>query len=218
MVEHKNIEESSIREKYHEYIMVHGKRPENVYQFMTQNGWDEQDFYPYFGDFSGIEKSTYKQFFEETKKLLLDSTDFPLLEDREKLLTFYFTFFELLSLNRTLIKTLLKINPSGIIIIKDSFINWAENLHLNPISFGKHLPKIAQEVQSKIAKESLWKHFQSVLSFWLKDDSASFQQTDIYIEKSLDTAFSFIDTKPFSKLLDLGKFLVREVKQNETFR
>ena len=42
------------------------------------------------------------------------------------------------------------------------------------------------------------------------DTSKSFEKTDIYIEKSVNTSFDIIDTTPINSLVDLGKFIFNE--------
>ena len=54
----------------------------------------------------------------------------------------------------------------------------------------------------------------ATLKFWLDDTSSNFEKTDIFIEKSVDTSFEFLEVKPLKKLVDLGKFLFKEVKNN----
>ena len=58
--------------------------------------------------------------------------------------------------------------------------------------------------------EGAWVQFLFVLKFWLNDHSKGFEKTDILIEKSVNTAFDLIDTKPVESLFDLGKFLWKE--------
>jgi hypothetical protein len=51
------------------------------------------------------------------------------------------------------------------------------------------------------------------LKFWLDDTSASFEKTDIFIEKSIKVSFDVIDTTPLKSIIDFGKFLFKEKMQ-----
>ncbi len=44
----------------------------------------------------------------------------------------------------------------------------------------------------------------------MDDTSASFEKTDVFIEKSVRASFDLIDTTPLKSLVDLGKFLYKE--------
>jgi hypothetical protein len=48
------------------------------------------------------------------------------------------------------------------------------------------------------------------MRFWLDDSSASFEKTDIFIEKAVNASFDLIDIKPLKTVIDLGKFLFKE--------
>jgi hypothetical protein len=48
------------------------------------------------------------------------------------------------------------------------------------------------------------------MKFWLDDTSSSFEKTDIYIEKSVNTSFDIFNTKPLKSLIDFGKFIFKE--------
>ena len=51
------------------------------------------------------------------------------------------------------------------------------------------------------------------MKFWLEDSSASFEKTDIFIEKAVNASFDLIDVKPLKGILDFGKFLYKEKMQ-----
>ena len=48
------------------------------------------------------------------------------------------------------------------------------------------------------------------LKFWLEDTSSSFEKTDIFIEKAVNTSFDLISVQPIKSIIDLGKFLFKE--------
>ena len=133
--------------------------------------------------------------------------------NREKLLTFYFTFFEMLTANR-------------------SYVLWASNESTNKlenlkqlgdlrkeiIGFGKHLVEEDNEDKKlKITKkpvavvsEGVWIQFLFLMKFWMNDDSSGFEKTDVAIEKSVNTVFDILDNTPLESIIDFGKFLWKE--------
>jgi hypothetical protein len=48
------------------------------------------------------------------------------------------------------------------------------------------------------------------LKFWIDDTSLSFEKTDIFIEKSVNTSFDLMDIAPLKSLIDFGKFMWQE--------
>jgi hypothetical protein len=61
-----------------------------------------------------------------------------------------------------------------------------------------------------IFSEASWVQFLFILKFWIDDNSAKFESTDIVIEKSVNTVFDLFDNTPLERVLDLGKFLWKE--------
>src|SRR5690606_10931651 len=67
------------------------------------NDITEEQFYEFFGSFSGLQKEIWNLFYENTISLIDNTPEFESFTNREKLLTFFFTFFELLTANRSYI-------------------------------------------------------------------------------------------------------------------
>ena len=61
-----------------------------------------------------------------------------------------------------------------------------------------------------IVSEAVWIQFLFLMRFWMKDDSAGFDKTDVAIEKSVNTVFDVLDNTPLDSIIDLGKFLWKE--------
>ena len=59
-------------------------------------------------------------------------------------------------------------------------------------------------------QQSAWLQLMITIKFWLEDTSPSFEKTDIFIEKAVNTSFDLIDIKPLKSIIDLGKFLYKE--------
>ena len=55
-----------------------------------------------------IEKEIFKMFLEKTIELLKKDKDYETYDMKSKMLSFYFTFFELLSANRSYVTMILK--------------------------------------------------------------------------------------------------------------
>ena len=85
---------------YMDYTLEHNEKPKSVYHFAKLNGFTEAEFYQFFGNLESIEKEIYTMFLEKTVELLSNDPNYETYDMKSKLLSFYFTFFELLASNR----------------------------------------------------------------------------------------------------------------------
>lgn len=187
----------------------------NIYIFCKKNNIEESQFYTFFGSFEAIRQSIWLKFFENSKAIMLREEGYALYSDKNKLLTLYFTLFEILTLNRTYIVYSLKENNQGLKNLADlkQFRNHFKDFITNTIQSdvegkGSKVSKITKPVFS----EGAWIQFLFILKFWMDDTSRGFEKTDIVIEKSVNTVVDLLDTKPLENLIDLGKFLWNERK------
>ena len=67
-----------------------------------------------------------------------------------------------------------------------------------------------EKIQEKSLKESAWLQLMFTLKFWIDDTSPSFEKTDLFIEKSINTTFDVLNIAPVKSVIDLGKFLFKE--------
>lgn len=198
--------------------VLRGKQPASVFLFCERHQISEQDFYLFYGSIRQLEKSYLPHFMEKTLDMIAEQQTPYADTAREKLLTFYFAFFEQLTLNRSLILYLLQEDKGNatrwdkVERCRPLFTSFVKGLALNQMLERDELKvlKWFSKVQHRTTADIFWVHFLSVLKFWIDDDSARFEKTDIYIEKSLDTAFTLLDSTPVRKVADLGKFIYKE--------
>ena len=67
--------------------------------------------------------------------------------------------------------------------------------------------------KDKSIAEAYWGQFAFIIAYWERDTSPSFEKTDVLIEKLVNTAFQLQDIKPLESVLDLGKFLLKELRK-----
>jgi len=197
---------------YINYILENNTPPKSVYAFAKAFNFEEAQFYTYYGSFDAIEKGIFKEFFNNTKAALDKSKEYASFDSRNKLLSFYFTFFENLSANRSYVLLALnnKSNLNSVKVLADlksSFTNYIADLNIETIDFKEN--KISQ-IQQKAIQESAWMQLLITIQFWISDTSALFEKTDVFIEKSVNTSFDLISITPLKSLIDLGKFIYQE--------
>ena len=207
------LNKSTIISLYMEYVLEHEKMPGTVYRFCKDNHITEEQFYEFFGSFKGLQKEIWNLFYENTLELINNTPEFESFTNREKLLTFFFTLFELLTANRSYILFSLSGNEKMM-----SNLEQLKGLRIRIKSFAGELVRESnEEKQLKILKqpeaifsEAAWVQFLFLLKFWMDDNSPKFESSDVAIEKSVNTVFDVFDNTPLERLLDLGKFLWKE--------
>ncbi|WCO00540.1 TetR family transcriptional regulator C-terminal domain-containing protein [Psychroserpens ponticola] len=209
----KNINSNDLITFYMDYVLEHNHNPKTVYAFAKANNFEEQKFYEFFSSFKSIEKHIFKAFYDNTYNALERNDDYHSFDARHKLLSFYFTFFENLTANRSYVIYALenhKNSLKGLQLLselKHAFINYIGGLEIELIDV-----KQAQidKIQRRGLKESAWLQLLITLKFWMDDTSSSFEKTDIFIEKSINTSFDILDVAPMKSIIDFGKFIFKE--------
>lgn len=208
------ITQDKIFELYGDYILNHGERPKNIYRFAKDNEFEEKDFYNYFSSFEQIEKLMLVNLFNKSIELASEVNDAEEVTSKEKLLNVYFIFFENMTMNRSLILMILgnsKMHFAKVTNqLKETHRNFIKTLDFNDWEMIEKAKDNIRNFHEKAREEALWLHLVSAIEFWKKDTSPSFEKTDIYIEKTIDTGFELMDNEPLRKVLDLGKFLFKE--------
>lgn len=195
-----------------DYTLLTENFPKSVYNFCKKNDIQEKTFYKDFGSLDAIKKMIWQSFYENAMSLLEKDKNFDVSSPKEKLLSFYFTFFEVLLLNRSYVLFVLSKEEkilskmSNLKTLRILFKGFATELieegNINKPSYLQHSPKIFSE--------AAWLQLCFLLKFWVEDTSESFEKTDQAIEKSVQTAFDVFENTPLSTLIDFGKFLWKE--------
>lgn len=214
--------QQKILELYSNYVLRNNKKPLNVFTFCEDHEISETDFYFYYANFEKLESDYFRFFMEETLRLIAEEENYHQQNAKHKMLSFYYTFFEQLTMNRSLVIYLLESdknnlqNVKKLLPLKKDFQLFIRSLDISEPMMENTTESMAkiERLKNKGIEELYWGHFMATLKFWLDDTSSNFEKTDIFIEKSVDTSFEFLEVKPLKKLVDLGKFLFKEVKNN----
>lgn len=198
---------------YMNYVLEFSEKPKSVYHFTKINDFTETEFYAFFGTIESIEKEIFKMFVEKTVELLAKNNEYETYDMKSKLLSFYFTFFEILTANRSYVVLMLKENKnqmkklmqlSG---LRSSFKNYLGEIITDDFRTQQ---ESLQNFQEKTFKETSWIQLLLTLKFWMDDSSPAFEKTDIYIEKSVKANFELMNITPIDSLIDFGKFIFKE--------
>ncbi len=213
MANSKKISKEAIITYYMDYILEHNENPKTVYAFAKANHFDEATFYTFFASFEAIEKGIFETFFSNTLSVLNKSDDYKTFDNRNKLLSFYYTFFEILTANRSYVSYVLSKHKNSLkglqmlSSLKHHFTKYVVDLDIEIIDFKQEQ---LDKIQEKTLKESAWFQLLLTIKYWLDDTSVSFEKTDIFIEKSVNTSFDVLNIAPLTSVIDFGKFLLKD--------
>ena len=212
----KPLDENQLISRSMQAVLESNETPKNVFSFCKQQELDETEFYAHFNSLDALRQTIWVKFFENAVATIEKEPDFVGYSDKNKLLTLFFTLFEILTLNRSYVSFALVENKEGLQNLKSlsdfrrHFKKYVSEVVISPTS--QPIEKLA-DVTQKVYAEGAWIQFMFLLKFWLDDTSKGFEKTDILIEKSVNTVVDLADTKPLESLFDLGKFLWKEKMQ-----
>ncbi len=209
----KLIDDDAIISKYIEIVLDKSEEPKNVFSFCKEAKITEADFYAFFGSLEVIKHEIWIKFFRNATTTIHNDAAFESYSNKNKLLTLYFTLFEILTLNRSYVLFSLKENKEGLKNLK-SLKGFRKQLKEFIVEIIETDSSVKNDKVAKVSQpffvEGAWLQFLFLLKFWMDDTSKGFEKTDILIEKSVNTVVDLLDTKPLESLFDLGKFLWKE--------
>ncbi|MFD2098921.1 TetR/AcrR family transcriptional regulator [Flagellimonas iocasae] len=213
MAKKKNISKQQIVSWFMDYVLEHDQEPASVYKFCKAYNLEESSFYDYFGSFGSIKSSIFSTFLDNTLELLQKDEAYINSNARNQLLSFYYTFFEILTANRSYVVLVLRSkkqvldNLKTLHKLREGFTTYVDSLDIKTLDIDQEQIK---KFQRKAISEGAWGQLLFTLKFWLDDNSPSFEKTDILIEKSVNSSFDVLEATPLQSLVDLGKFIFKE--------
>jgi hypothetical protein len=213
MAKSNKITASEIITFYMDYVVEHHVKPDSIEDFAQLHQFDDVVFYEHFTSFRDLEKAIYNVLFENSLVILKQSPEYSNFSKKDKLLSFYYTFFENIALNQEFVKLNLKGFENQLKALsvfsrfKKGFIAFIDELNLEVLNLN--IDSI-ETIQKKTISESAWIQLLFTMKFWLDDTSDDFEKTDIFIEKSINTSVEMLDTKTLHNIIDLAKFLYKD--------
>ncbi len=200
-----------IKKAYVDYILEEGRQPASVFSFVKKLKMKEAEFYEEYASFAILEGKIWVDFLEETISKMESEPVFEDYSAREKILSFFFTWIEVLKENRSYTlkffekdKLQLMKDASNLVDFKDAFKDYMDKIMIEGIENREieQRPFISERYSSIIYAQALL-----ITDFWVKDGSENFEKTDTLIEKSVNTAFDLMGKSPLDSMFDLAKFM-----------
>lgn len=202
----------SIQSAYIDHVLTEGSQPKSVYIFAKQHEMTEAEFYQFYGSFEAVEQAIWADFATKTISEIKAQGVWAEYSAREKALSFFYGFFELLKNSRSFAIYTINKQPKGFTTprvfepLKDIYENFADEILKEGIESTELTDR---KFFSKRYKDALWIQFVFVLNFWVNDNSAGFEKTDEAIEKGVNVTFDLFQRSPIDNLFEYGKFLVK---------
>ena len=97
------INPEQVKKQYIDYVLTNGEAPKSVYNFAKTLKISESDFYKIFSSFKMIEKKVWEDLTLETLIRIKEQDVWPQYSSREKMLSFFYSYIEVLKTQRSFI-------------------------------------------------------------------------------------------------------------------
>ena len=207
-----------IKSAYIDYVLSNDEPPKSVYDFAKKIKITEAEFYNHYASFIAIEKSVWADLTGRAIAEISLQQTWKDYSSKEKMLSFFYAYVELLKTQRSFVIYSLKklkskiSTPAVLADVKPLFLAFAEGVIHSGLESGELADR---KFFSGKYKDALWLQLAFIINFWMEDDSDDFEKTDEAIEKGVKVTFDLFQRSPVDNLFEYGKFLVRNVKFKE---
>lgn len=208
----------TITDTYMDYVLTNNEAPKSVYIFSKSLDISEAEFYNHFASFEAIENHVWQLLISETITLSTAQEIWSQYSSREKMLSFFYSYVELLKSRRSFVIYSLKhrcnklATPSVLYGTRILFEDFSEQVIQEGLETGELADR---KLFAKRYKDALWLQFKFILNFWIEDSSAEFEMTDEAIEKGINVTFDLFQRSPIDNLFEYGKFLTQNSRIKE---
>ncbi|QTD48086.1 hypothetical protein J3U87_21080 [Sulfidibacter corallicola] len=200
----------TFREAFLRYVAEHGRRPNTIYAFAKSLNATEADFFSCYNAFSALEKDVWLEFHRQTCEVLSGDSAFAEYSARERMLAYAYTLIEQLKPQRGFVLNAnlgLDPCPSFLQTFRREFLEWASQL----TTFAEEQGEFAERPLLKPDYPQLfWMLVRYLMQFWVRDESADYQETDEAIEKAVHAMFDTAQPNFLDSWFDLGKLMLRQ--------
>lgn len=195
------------REGFVKFSLENNRLPQSAYELAKFLEVSEESFYENYSTVSALAQEIWKEWFETTKNQVQADEQYQSFSVREKLLAFYYTWFENLKSYRSFIEIAMQTrnlcSQEQYKTFKESFKEFAQELLNEALETNEVQNRnVLNQSYSKI----LWWQVMYLLNFWLKDTSQGFERTDAAVEKAVNLFFDLAGKTFLDSLVDFAKF------------
>lgn len=195
---------------YIDYLLINGKKPTTVYKFCKDLGIAETEFYKVTNSFESLETHIWAGFMNRAITAARADKQFASFSAREKLLSLYFMLMEILKQNRSfaILTSGIRFGQDMVPVCLKDFRSKFESFVGEIMGEGKSTGEVAgRPFLDQRYPQLFWLHLVVLIGYWKDDTSTDFENTDAFIEKSVNLAFDLIGKGTLDNAIDFAKFL-----------
>lgn len=209
--EHHSDLKTEIQIGYWDRTLTEGKAPKSVYALCKFLELDEADFYKCYSCIEAVESTFWEFLVNNTVETLEKDEDYAMYGFDQKLLAFFFTFFAFAERYRSRLQSCFphfRIDAcKKLSLMKKACDIYANSLIEQAINNGE----IADRKQlNRVLTQGLFEHLRVTILFYINDDSADYQDTDAFIEKTVNLVIQSVSHGVIDSVIDIARFLVRK--------
>ncbi|MCS7297661.1 MAG: hypothetical protein RMK19_00995 [Bacteroidia bacterium] len=199
--------EARIIDLYKQLVVEDKIKGMSVYSFCKALDISEADFYKYFASLEAVGRKVWTTYADEVIAALRGSETYQNYTAREKILAYFFTFFEIAVKDRS--------------FISKTYISFSL-LRGYQRKFRSHMAEviqegvIADEIQSRhlenLYLDVLWGLHWGLIQFWLSDESEGFQDTEKAIETYLRIPLELMGQNVLDSAYEAIRFTLNRLK------
>jgi hypothetical protein len=170
-----------------------------------------EEFVAIYPTIEAIQEAVWVEYLRDTLEMLENSGEFLQYSVREKLLAFYFTFFEQLATEREFVLMfepklgVWNYNPTFLVVFKTKFLEFAEALIQEGLS--------SKEISDRLMMGSTyggwhWPQMLFLLNKWIEDKTDDHALSDQAVEKAVNLGFDIMGRNVLDSAFDFAKFMV----------
>jgi AcrR family transcriptional regulator len=170
-----------------------------------------EEFAVTFSSLEALQEAVWVQYLRATLELLENSEEYTQYSVREKMLAYYFTFFEKLEEERDFVVLfepklgIWNYSPTFLTAFKAAFLAFVEEL----VKEGLETKELAERLMlgSEYAGWH-WPQMLFLLNKWVEDKSENHALSDQAIEKSVNLGFDIMGRNVVDSAFDFAKFMI----------
>lgn len=193
--------EEKIIDAYKE-MLIAGTEEINSYTISRKIDISEKEFFQYFTSADDIARKVWSNLADTVIEQLNSSELYNSYPPRQKILSYYFTFFEVALNERTFIERSAK-SGKALEAYKEKFKQFVADIVQEGIAVEDIKERLAL---SNYYPEGLWQLHVRLLHFWLKDSSEHFVETERAIETYSKVPLELMGPNLLDSVLETFKF------------
>jgi hypothetical protein len=187
-----------------------GRPPVSIFKFCQALGISEREFFLEYPTLESVEMHWWRDMMDRVIVSVESGAEWPDFSARHRMLAFVFAFTAAALDHRSLL--LLRLGHAGPLksvpewsALDERFEAFAKSVLLRGRQSGEI---VSRGPVSAVYPAALKLLLRSVISFYLKDESAKFERTDAFIEKSVTVFFDLTGRQVLDSGFDLLRFLL----------